>query len=166
MKTYRSPKLTVQDSKIHGKGIVAIQPIQKGEIVAIKGGEIIGIDTFRELPHEVQEFCLQVEDDFFIGSTNREGTESTAIYINHSCAPNAGLQGQITYVALCDIAAGEEITQDYAMSFTCTEAYNEMACRCGTQHCRKNITGNDWQLPELQAKYGNNFSSYILRKIV
>ena len=38
------------------------------------------------------------------------------MHLNHSYEPNLGVQGQITFVALCDIAADEELTFDYAMT--------------------------------------------------
>ncbi len=38
--SYISPKATVHDSAIHGKGLFAIEPIAKGEIVCVKGGYI------------------------------------------------------------------------------------------------------------------------------
>jgi SET domain-containing protein len=36
------------------------------------------------------------------------------IFSNHSCEPNIGVQGQIVFVAMRDIAAGEELTHDWA----------------------------------------------------
>jgi len=47
------------------------------------------------------------------------------MHLNHSCGPNLGLQGQVVYVALRDIRAGEELTADYVM--TDAESY-EMTC--------------------------------------
>ena len=38
--SYLSPKTTVQESPIESRGLFAIEPIRKGEIVAIKGGYI------------------------------------------------------------------------------------------------------------------------------
>ena len=38
------------------------------------------------------------------------------MHLNHSCEPNLGLQGQIAFVAMRDIAADEELTFDYAMT--------------------------------------------------
>jgi len=166
MITYRSPKTALIKSKIQGVGIFAIKKIKKGEIVAIKGGEIITLKQFKKLNRLPKEFCLQIEDEFFIGSTAPEEVENSAIFINHSCNPNAGFKGQITYIALRNIAVNEEITQDYAMSFTCVEAYKNMICNCGSNNCRGKLSENDWRLPELQKKYGNNFSDYIIEKII
>ena len=68
-------------------------------------------------------------------------------YINHSCEPNAGLDGQITIVALHRIHAGEEVTIDYAM---CDGTpYDEFDCACGALVCRGRVTGDDWRDPDI-----------------
>jgi hypothetical protein len=43
--------------------------------------------------------------------------------------------------------------------------YDEFNCGCGTALCRGQVTGNDWQLPELQARYEGFFSPYLQRRI-
>jgi hypothetical protein len=40
-----------------------------------------------------------------------------------------------------------------------------MQCRCGTPSCRATIGGQDWQRPDLQRKYGNYFSPYLLHRL-
>jgi hypothetical protein len=84
------------------------------------------------------------------------------IFSNHSCEPNIGVQGQIVFVAMRDIAAGEELTHDWA---TTDDDEYEMACNCGTPSCRGVVTGQDWRRPELQARYRGYFSWYLQRKI-
>ena len=60
------------------------------------------------------------------------------------------------------IQAGEELTHDWAMTDN-DESTTE--CHCGARNCRGQITGKDWQRPELQARYSGYFSSYLQRKI-
>lgn len=84
------------------------------------------------------------------------------IFSNHSCEPNIGLQGQIVFVAMRDIAAGEELTHDWAMT---DDDDSEMECRCGRDACRKVVTGQDWRKPELQQRYGDYMSAYLLARI-
>ena len=85
------------------------------------------------------------------------------MHLNHSCEPNLGLQGQIVYVALRDIAVGEELTFDYAMN---EDDPNEiMTCQCGAESCRKVITGVVWKKPEIQSRYNGYFSWFIQRRI-
>jgi uncharacterized protein len=83
------------------------------------------------------------------------------LFINHSCEPNVGFAGNVILVAMRDVAAGEELTTDYAL-FDDTD--EPMTCRCGTPSCRGTITGRDWQRPELQRRYGSYFSWYLLRR--
>jgi hypothetical protein len=44
-------------------------------------------------------------------------------------------------------------------------AYDEFQCSCGSQQCRGAITGSDWALPDLQARYFGFFSPYLQRRI-
>lgn len=162
-KSYRSPKTEVRErSKIQGKGVFAQEPIKKGEIVAIKGGHILTSKEYESLDEVAKHYCHQIEDNFFLGPRSEEEIEGNAIFINHSCEPNVGFDGQITYVALRDIKLGEELCHDYAMCFTCRKI--EFECNCGS-NCRGHVTDADWKLKNLQEKYGNHFASFILKKI-
>lgn len=63
-----------------------------------------------------------------------------------------------------DIAAGEEIYYDYAL----TENHPQFSfpqCLCGKSNCRGTITGNDWKLPQLQEQYGRHFLPHVLQSI-
>ena len=62
-----------------------------------------------------------------------------------------------------DVAAGEELCFDYAMSDT--NDYDEFVCACDSATCRRLVTGGDWKLPELQERYRGYFSAYIERRI-
>jgi hypothetical protein len=85
--------------------------------------------------------------------------EPVMLVIVHSCEPNVGFAGNAVLVAMRDISPGEERTTDYALF----DDYDGiMHCRCGTPSCRATIGGQDWQRPDLQRKYGNYFSSYLL----
>jgi hypothetical protein len=80
------------------------------------------------------------------------------------CSGNAWYEGADLLVAMRDIAAGEEIYYDYAL----TENHPDFAfpkCLCGAANCRGRISGNDWQRPELQEKYGRHFLPHVLKSI-
>lgn len=143
-----------------GRGVFARERIEKGDVIAVWGGEVAERASFDLLPESTRRISVQVEDHLFL-VPNQEGP---AEWFNHSCCPNAGMQGQITLVALRDILAGEEVCYDYAMSDG--SPYDEFACFCGTPFCRKHITGNDWQLPELWSRYEGHFSPYLERRIL
>ena len=82
-------------------------------------------------------------------------------FFNHSCNPNAGINGQIFLVAMREIEPGEEITFDYAF---CELDKPPFKCHCGSQNCRKIIKPLDWKLPRLQRKYGKYFSPFVKEK--
>jgi hypothetical protein len=162
--SYRSPKTEVYESKIHGRGLFATTDIAKNEIVAVKGGHIIDRETLRrEVTPRLGPVEIQIDDDLFIAPMTDEERELSMLYSNHSCSPNLGIRGEITFVAMRDIRAGEELTHDWAMT---DEDDYSLECNCGTANCRKILTGKDWQHPELQARYAGYFSAYLARKIV
>jgi hypothetical protein len=160
--SYRSAKVAVQESPIHGRGLFAVEPIAQGEIVAIKGGYIFTRDTLQQVTSSLGPADIPIADGFFIGPLHPEEREGGMLFSNHSCNPNIGVQGQIVFVALRDIQAGEELTHDWAM--TDDDTY-EMVCNCGASNCRGIVTGQDWRRPDLQEKYGPFMSWYLRQKI-
>ncbi len=112
--SYLSPKTRVGKSAIEGRGLFARRRIRKGEIVAIKGGHVYDARTLAKVKGRIAVSYIQIADRFFIGARAAAEVARNKIFINHSCAPNLGIRGQIMYVALRDIGAGEELTYDWA----------------------------------------------------
>ena len=162
IKSYRSPKIAVRDNSISGRGVVAVAAINAGEIVAIKAGHIVDREEVERITREIGDYSLQIHDDFYLTPRTEDEVDETTIFINHSCDANVGFRGQVVYVAIRDIAVGEELCHDYATART--DAYS-LECLCGASDCRGTVTGNDWQRPDVQAKYGDYFVDYLLRKI-
>jgi uncharacterized protein len=162
--SHLSPKTEVRESKIHGRGLFATANIAENEIVAVKGGHIIDRKTLREkVTSRLGPVEIQIDDDLFIAPVTDEERELSMLYSNHSCDPNLGMRGEITFVAMRDILAGEELTHDWAM--TDDDDYS-VKCNCGAPNCRKIVTGKDWQRPDLQKRYAGYFSAYLAHKIV
>jgi hypothetical protein len=128
----------------------------------VKGGHIFTRATLDEIAPVLGPAEIQIAIDLFIGPCDADEREGAMIFSNHSCDPNIGVQGQIVFVALREIATGEELTHDWA---TTDDDDYSMTCRCGTTTCRGVITGRDWQNKELQRKYHGIFSWYLQRKI-
>ena len=150
-----------EDGPSGGRRVVAREPIAKGCLVAVFGGVLLDGPVVRAAGHGplAGRVVLQVADDTFLYST----VESEADWINHSCCPNTGFDGRVALVALRDIAQGDEVTFDYAMSDS-SSSY-AFRCRCGSRQCRRWIRGDDWQRPELWQRYSGYFSSYLARRI-
>ena len=159
---YRSPKIEVRPSDLQGRGVFATEKIEKGEVVAVKAGHIVTAEQLAQITPAVGDYALQVHDHFYLSPASKEELDRMSIFINHSCDPNVGFDGQITYVAMRAIEPGEELCHDYGMERS--DDYF-LDCLCGSSLCRGKITGDDWRDPELQRRYGDYFSSYILKKI-
>jgi SET domain-containing protein len=83
--------------------------------------------------------------------------------INHSCDPNLHWADEHTLVTSRDIAAGEELTVDYA---TCvTDPDFVLYCHCETYRCRQVIEGSDWEIPQLRTRYAGRWHPAVQRRI-
>jgi hypothetical protein len=138
-----------------GRAVVATRPLRRGALLIVFGGDVLSRSQVEALPADHRRLVLQVDEDCYLFSSE----EGPADWINHSCEPNAGLRGQISLVALREIAAGEEITFDYAMSDG--SDYDEFDCECGAPSCRGRVTGNDWMQLDLVERYRGLRSPYL-----
>ena len=159
-RSFVSPNIRIAQSTVHGMGMFARAPIRQGEIVFIKGGHILRKeDVFSS---DTISSYLPLDGEYFIGATNPEEEPGIKLFINHSCDPNCGIRGEITFVALRCIATHEEVTIDYA---TVDDEDYSFSCACGSPRCRKRVTGRDWKIPELQRRYRGFFARYLADKI-
>lgn len=102
-------------SNIHGVGVFAIRDIKKGERMyqnTIPNTFDLPYSKFNKLKKEVKDTILQF---FPFKAVETEATfwypvNSMQAYMNHSDKPNYNAQED---VALTNIKAGEEITEDY-----------------------------------------------------
>jgi uncharacterized protein len=158
---YLSPKLAARPAPHKGgMGVFAIEPVGRGEVLAMWGGRVVTVEEIYRFDEQQRHYMIQIEEELFL--TPSDPTEA-AEYVNHSCDPSAGLNGQIALLALRDIAPGEEICFDYAMSES--HSLFEFECRCGSPRCRGWLRADDWLDPELQRRYAGYFSPYLQRRI-
>ncbi len=161
---YLNPKIELKQSELQGKGLFTKEHIKKGEVItddSLCDMDYIDKAEADKLYDQGYDMLWQVAKNKFY-SAHKEKNDYDAMYMNHSCEPNAGFQGVLKMVAMCDIKAGEEITFDYAMS----ESTNfEMDCNCRQKMCRKTIVGDDWKNPSLQERYKGYFIKYIQDQI-
>ena len=156
-----NPKARSFNSKIDNLGVEAIDDIKKGKIVAVLGGVIVPKSEIEKIWKEIGHVGIQIDENFFICPTSREELEETGVF-NHSCEPNAGFKSSIVLEAIRDIKAGEEIVFDYAF---CETYFRPFECNCKQATCRKVIKPTDWQIKEIQEKYGEHLSPYLKTKI-
>ena len=130
--------------------------------MAVKGGHILNTHEWAALLPKLGAADIQISEDLFIAPARPEQREGSMVYTNHSCDPNIAIQGQIVFVAMRDIAPGEELTHDWA---TTDDQDYEIACTCGRPNCRGVITGKDWMNEALEAKYKGWFCWFLQKKI-
>jgi SET domain-containing protein len=158
-----SPKARKGDrSGIAGRGLHAVDAIGAGEVVAVKGGHLVTTEELHRLPEPLQESEITVADGLHLVALTEDEYEPVMLFLNHSCEPDVGFAGNTVLVTMRDVAAGEELTTDYALF---DDHDGEMACACGSDRCRRVVGGKDWQLPELQERYRGWFSWYLQRRI-
>ena len=153
-----NPKLVFKETE-SGMGAFADVPIFENEILVRWSGRVLDKPAFLQIPEEFRSRSVQVDEDRYLVPFEI----SSADYFNHSCNPNAGLQGPRTLIAMRAIKKGEPICYDYAMSDG--SPYDEFDCRCGSPPCRGKVTGEDWKRPELQTRYEGFFSPYLANRI-
>src|SRR5262245_58989518 len=96
--SYRSPKTSVRPSGIVGRGLFADAAIAEGEIVCVKGGHLLTKAQFANYKGVANEAELQIADDLFLSPVDEAEFEGVMMFLNHSCEPNVGIQGQIVFV--------------------------------------------------------------------
>src|ERR1700760_951579 len=111
-----TPSAEVRASPIEGLGLSAPRPIAAGEAVIRLGGEVIDDAALAALTPPYSSVTLGENAHLLIDPAH------PGRYGNHGCAPNLWMEGALTIVARRPIAAGEELTIDYA-THTGTEAW-------------------------------------------
>lgn len=137
-------RIQVRKSGVHGKGVFALRPIARGEVIIEYKGEVITWDEALERhPHDPSDpdhtFYFHIDEQHVIDA---KYGGNAARWINHACDPNceADDDGQRVFIkALRKIAPGEELFYDYGLIIE--ERYTpalkkQFACHCGSPKCR------------------------------
>jgi hypothetical protein len=137
-------KIRIGNSKIHGRGVFAVERISRGDV-------LLRIDDTRVVDdeHPIREDLGENADhcDYLPDGTTVLMQEPER-YINHSCDPNVFVYsvGKTRFVlALRGILAGEEITYDYSVNAVGGDVWT---CRCGASNCRGRHRCDFFALPE------------------
>ena len=163
--TWVDPRIEFKKSRISGDGMFARQSFQKGETVCIVGGIVMTDSEFEafQATHSLYN-SIQIDDHLHLVE-DPEITRSLDGSMNHSCDSSAWMADEVTLVARWHIEAGQEVTVDYALFTTQSNWMLDNRCRCGSPHCRRIITGDDWRRKDVQERYRNHFSPFINRRI-
>lgn len=156
-------RIEVRTSPMQGQGLFAAAPLKAGEVVMIWGGQLF---TEAEIAagKAARGSYSVIAAGLYLGTAVEEGKHPDD-FMNHACDPNVWLDDAVTLVARRDMAAGEELTANYALWEADESWVARWTCQCGSPLCRRVITGQDWRLPELQVGYGQHFSPFINERI-
>lgn len=125
-----------------GYGVFASRPIPKGTLVFVQ--DPLDIEITPEHYHGLDDTSRQQAEKYsYIDARGiRILSWDGAKYVNHSCGANTMSTAWGFEIALRDIDAGEELTDEYGL-------FNlewEMDCCCGHAHCRQRIRPTDAEL--------------------
>ncbi len=160
-RSWLDPSVAVAPSTIEGQGLFAARSISEGEVVAIIGGRVVPDDELITIiKHRNGGYSTLAIGE---GLNLLQEDDDAARYGNHSCDPNLWLADEVRLIARKTIAAGEELTTDYATMTGFADW--SMRCNCASELCRGIVTGVDWRLHLLQARYGDHFSPFLNDRI-
>lgn len=131
--------MVIRESRIHRRGVYALERIPKGRKVIEYTGEKISRRETKKRGLGSITYLFTLDNYWTIdGAVGGSGAE----IINHSCDPNLYtiiLRGHILYMSKRVIRPGEELTVDYRFS----DKLEPVRCRCGARQCRGVINVND-----------------------
>ena len=141
----------------HARGVFACRPIASGTVLF---GEDDWADeaerrSFSKMsPVQVESltptmraaflrFAYNTTPEQVTGTFHPETVRHPVNFINHSCEPNVGYDGEDHIVALLRISRGEEMRMDYGtFSFSFD---HDFSCACGAWGCRGHVRRDDWR---------------------
>ena len=110
-------------SKYHGVGVIAVRNIPSGTVLFANEdeprGRYISQNKLLALgaPEAAVAMCVDYYcakgDKIFVPSTPFHLPTSYSCFLNHSKRPNLKLKTDGSYMTLCEVLAGQELTEDY-----------------------------------------------------
>jgi len=120
-----------------GLGVFATAPIPCGTIVWALDplDRVLSESDLAALPAAMG---FDAERHLWLGQDGRYVLAwDLARYVNHSCTPNCAATAYGCEIAIADIAAGDQLTNDYAdLGMSPGES---LACGCGAEACRGSV---------------------------
>jgi len=132
---YARFRLQIRESRIHRRGVYALEDIPANrKVIEYTGEKINRRETKRRGDGNVT-YLFTLNDYWTLdGAVGGSGAE----IINHSCNPNLrswNFKGHILYMSRRPIRRGEELTVDYRFE----RDIEHVSCKCGARNCRGTI---------------------------
>ncbi len=158
LKAWVHPGAEARESPMGGQGLFACQFIPAGEAVLRWGGVVYRREEILAGKANPESIAVLAENLYLADPANEPLPEDYPL--NHSCDPNLWMADAVTLTARRNIAPDEELTADYALWLYEVDWVLEPCC-CGSRLCRGRVSGTDWMLPGLQARYAGHFTPWI-----
>jgi len=159
------PAVAVAPSRIAGSGLVTTAPLPAATVVSRLGGRLVSSAELDALVGAADGDVDSIVDSIVVDEDRHlvlpPGTPNH--FVNHSCDPTMWWLDEYTLITRRDVAAGEELTSDYATSSARPDFV--LYCHCETYRCRQVIEGTDWRIPQLQQRYAGHWVPYLQRLI-
>jgi len=160
------PDVEVRESMIEGRGLFAMASLEAGAVVVRLGGRLVDTAELRSLIAlaDVAADGTYVDSVTFEEDRHLVLPAGTSVHFgNHSCDPTMWHVDSVQIATRRALGPGAELTIDYATQ-TGLPGWS-MACACGSSLCRGVVTGQDWQRPELQARYAGHWLPTLAGRI-
>ena len=128
--------VALRRSRIDGYGVFEAEAIPAGTRLGLRTRESSPVAEARRRAQESQR--LMLVELSAARAIDASRSQDAMRFTNHSCSPNARIQvedGEISFFALLDLGAGDEITVDYGL----THHEGRLACRCRAPGCRGSL---------------------------
>lgn len=129
-----SIKTEILNTKERGGGLFAKEFIPAGSIVSYVDGQI----HFAEKESEVSSLAINHAVPFH-KYFYRNGFNTNAVKLNHSCEPNCYVKDLFFVTTMRDINPGEELTYSYSLFCNSDWQNPEGKCLCGSAKCHGKI---------------------------
>lgn len=157
-------KLYIGHSNISGNGLFAGEDIRAGNVILSFGG-ILALVSERNSGKFLKSTFAGIADGIMI-CENADSVKDCSDYINHSCEPNIGMDDCLTIIAICDIPKDSELVCDYSFWEADENWKMNGVCNCGSEKCRKIITGSDWRKLKSKHPYFRYYAPFLQRRIL
>lgn len=157
-------KLYIGCSNISGNGLFAGEDIKAGDTILSFGGTLALVSE-RDSGKYLESTFAGIADGIMI-CEDVDSEKDCSDYINHSCEPNIGMDDCLTIVAICDILKDEELVCDYSFWEADENWKMNEICNCGSQRCRKIISGSDWKKIQSGDSSFKYYAPFLQRRIL
>ena len=156
-------RVVVQPART-GAGLFATRAFRPKQAIIKIAGRIVDAGRLWDRRGTFADNCFRFGPETYLDPGDEPGR-----YLNHSCAPNAGIRktnNQLVLFAAKPIRAGEEIVIDYSTTIGDDDIWT-MRCNCGQPSCRSRIRPFGSLPPAVKERYlrAGMVPGYVVRTL-